>query len=174
MPDEQIAATDTNLDLRGTQTPTSNMSECFYDASEMFDNEEMSISENSHLLEFADMDNVEQTIQVESPDMKVTLSDSLNATVTSDSGFLSPASLQVSASVIVQNNTRTASATEELNIDIEGQEAITKNTSSPTANRRDTRVDPARREVKSDTISKLPDGPSLYMKDHNETVPPFK
>ncbi|XP_069936804.1 uncharacterized protein [Cherax quadricarinatus] len=71
------------------------------------------------------------------------------------------------------NNTQTGSASEECHTCSENTEGLKNTTSSPPATRRDTRVDPARREVKSDTISKLPDGPPVYMKNLSESVLPF-
>ncbi|KAG7171630.1 RanBP-type and C3HC4-type zinc finger-containing protein 1-like [Homarus americanus] len=158
--------TNPNIDLNGTRTPTSNMSECFYDASEMLDHEDININEPEAQLDLDDIDIIEHNVdKVQLPDTDISNDLSSNATETPSIGYLSPTPLQTSASADSINDTQIGSATGEIQTTGDVQEEI--------ITRRDTRVDPARREVKSDTISKLPDGPPVYMKDLSEALLPF-
>nr|XP_045592793.1 uncharacterized protein LOC123754430 isoform X2 [Procambarus clarkii] len=163
-----------SLDIPRTQTPTSNMSECFYDATDVIENEETEISEYNQLDNCAQLNNFKHNVyQIQTPETEVALNyPTSKAVIVTNSAVHSPASLLTSTSDHTRNNTQTGTATGEVNTSGESLEDI-MNTSCLHATKRDTRVDPARREVKSDTISKLPDGPPMYMKDLDKAVLPF-
>lgn len=171
-----VGATNSDPELPGTRTPTSSLLESFYDASEMLDNEEiMSTSEHDNLLDFSIVDNLlesgQKVEQKDDPKLNGD-NDPSNAAGPSSSPSLLPSTTTPQTSAQLINGAQLT--TGEVHAAKKGQEEATENKSSPVANKRDNKVDPARREVKSDTISKLSDGPPVYMKDLNEDDLPFK
>ncbi|XP_066944421.1 serine-rich adhesin for platelets-like isoform X2 [Macrobrachium rosenbergii] len=152
-----------------SHTPHSNVSECFYDACEMLENEEY----DEHYNDMSVTDTVDNT-------QTVSLL-SHNAVVLKDHIQTSTSAQSVSGKEDGMHNVQ------EDNPTANTQQADSKESSCSSV--RENRVDPARREVKSDTISKFPDGPSdvknvfedkdlifnvkMYVEDKNSHQGPF-
>ncbi|XP_047474650.1 uncharacterized protein LOC125028998 [Penaeus chinensis] len=129
-------------------TTPSNVSECFYDASERFEND--NIDSNEYIYEYENDDFV---YQVDAP--SALLPDVRK-------GDNKP------SEVVNKEKTSPVSAPRSTPAQVEAA-----SNASPTPSRREVRVDPARREVKSDNISKLTDESSVEVKDVRNAPLPF-
>lgn len=173
----QIAPVPSDSESSGMQPPSSNASECFYDAPEMMDDDELSISEHDQLLDMGCSNSLEELIQTkERRDPQATpATSSTNSSmpITNSVHPCTGQSSQAESSHGAVNGTefqKTGSIKETLS----STQETSKVNSSPSATKRDVRVDPARREVKSDIISKLPDGLHTHMKEEKQANQPFK
>ncbi|ROT77067.1 hypothetical protein C7M84_004306 [Penaeus vannamei] len=130
-------------------TTPSNVSECFYDASERFENE--NIDANEYIYEYENENFVYQEDAASDflPDAR--------------KGDRKP------SEVVNKEMTTTSSAPQPT----PPAQVEAASNASPTPSRRGVRVDPARREVKSDNISKLADESSVEVKDARNAPLPF-
>lgn len=128
-------------------TTPSNVSECFYDASERFENEHADSND------YEDYENEGFVYQENA------VSDVLSAVREGDNKPLQIANKEAKSPL---------SAPPSIPAHVEAAP-----NASPTPSRREVRVDPARREVKSDNISKLTDESSVDVKDVSNAPLPF-
>lgn len=130
-------------------TTPSNVSECFYDASERFENE--NIDANEYIYEYENENFVYQEGAASDflPDAR--------------KGDRKP-------SEVVNKEKTTPSSAPQPTPPAQVEAA---SNASPTPSRRGVRVDPARREVKSDNISKLADESAVEVKDARNAPLPF-
>ncbi|XP_042888731.1 uncharacterized protein LOC122264097 isoform X2 [Penaeus japonicus] len=128
-------------------TTPSNVSECFYDASERFENEH------------ADSNDYEEYENEGFVYQENAVSDVLSAVREGDNKPLQIANKEAKSPL---------SAPPSIPAHVEAAP-----NASPTPSRREVRVDPARREVKSDNISKLTDESSVDVKDVSNAPLPF-
>ncbi|XP_037777079.1 LOW QUALITY PROTEIN: uncharacterized protein LOC119574061 [Penaeus monodon] len=129
-------------------TTPSNVSECFYDASERFENENG--DSNDYIYEYEN----DNFVYPEGAPPAL-ISDARK-------GDNNP------SEVVPKEKTSPVSAPRSTPAQVEAA-----SNASPTPSRREVRVDPARREVKSDNISKLTDESSVEVKDVRNTPLPF-
>lgn len=193
------------------QPPSSNVSECFYDAEEMLEEEgeqDLSHAEHDKLLELGCLnstinDSLLSRQETQLADHKAPPQTSSTMAVAVTSSMMGVNSSQISAlpqvidgNLMKKNNKHREGednsindqnknkVTESKDVSNNGEKRKPQDTkdsilhpdnSSPLlAQRRDTKVDPARREVKSDTISRLLDNPSEQIKHDIPSQRQFK
>lgn len=160
----------------GMQIPSSNASECYYDAQEAVD-DELSISEHDQLLDMGCINSLEELIQtktISDPQVTPVMSSTKPSVPVTNSVHPHPG--ETSEKELPQgavNGIELQQSNKQSGASPSTQETPKVN-DSPSATRRDVRIDPARREVKSDTISKLPDELQTHMKEEKQTNQPFK
>ena len=167
---KQLAPIHSDIESSRMQA-SSNISECYYDAAEVMDDEKLSIIDHENLL------NLEELVpQKETSDPQTTsMLSCTNSSETLTSFSVLPQANQISktdSSHESFNGTdpQRIDKTTEMSSNIQETHKISN---SPSAVRREIRVDPARREVKSDTITKLPEGLHVHMKENKESNQPF-
>lgn len=193
------------------QPPSSNVSECFYDAEEMLEVEEeqeMSHVEHDKLLELGCLnstvnDSLLSRQETQLVDHKAPPQTSSTMAVAVTSNMMGVNSSPITAVPQVKNKNlmeknnkhregednsvndqNKNKVTESKDVsdsgekrkpqDTKGSNLHPDNSSPLLAQRRDTKVDPARREVKSDTISRLLDNPSEQIKQDVSSQRQFK
>ncbi|XP_045132138.1 uncharacterized protein LOC123516629 isoform X2 [Portunus trituberculatus] len=168
----QLAPIHSDAESSGMQA-SSNISECYYDATEVMEVDELSTDDHDNLLDMASVNNLEKLVQQkENPYSLSKLEDSSEATTNSS---VLPQPKQI---LEIDSSHESFNGTEAQEVDTETEtvpnmQETPKITYSPSAARREIKVDPARREVKSDTITKLPDGLHVHMKENKESNQPF-
>ncbi|XP_050718529.1 uncharacterized protein LOC126999735 [Eriocheir sinensis] len=175
---QQHAPVPSDSESSGMQhPPSSNASECYYDAAEDMDDEELSVDDHDRLLDMGCVNSLEALIQTKEtrdpeptpvidakPSTPVTKSIQSHPEQTSK---LEPSHAAVNG-VEAPQTAKSSEATSTTQ-----HEAPKVSSNSPSATKRDARVDPARREVKSDIISKLPEGLHTHMKEEKQANQPF-
>lgn len=173
----QLAPVPSDSESSGMQVPSSNTSECYYDAPEVMDDEELSISEHDQLLDMGYINSLEDLIETKK------ISDPQATPVTSSTNLSMPVTSSVCSHQGPTANTESSHGavngieSHQIGKNSEAPSSTQETPSisnSPPATKRDIRVDPARREVKSDIISKLPDGLHTHMKEEKQANQPFK
>lgn len=168
----QLAPIHSDTESSGMQA-SSNVSECYYDAAEVMEGDELSISDHESLLDMACTNNLEEKIT--DPQATSVLSCTDSSMIITDSSVLA----QPKQMTKTDSSHEAFNSTEPQQVDKENDlpsniQETPKISNSPSAARREIRVDPARREVKSDTITKLPEGLHIHMKENKQSNRPFK
>lgn len=141
------------------------------------DDDELSVDDHDHLLDMGCVNSLEaliQTKEANNPEPTLGTDTKTSATATKSSQSHPEQTTKSEPSRAAVNGVEASQTARNIETTSGIQEAPKVSSNSPSATKRDARVDPARREVKSDIISKLPDGLHTHMKEEKQVNQPFK